>query len=152
MKMIGKQVTLDLYHCDEDLLQDKQALQDILSTAMQLGSMPVLDTYTHADAYPDFSIILLCQSGHVSMHSYPALGFIAIDILAGTDGANPEKVAWSIKNALNPEKSKMTSLQRGDFGTISDMKPRKKTHIKAMRRIKNTSAKMLSLLGKKQKQ
>lgn len=149
MNAMGKQVTLDLYHCAENLLQDKQALKDIIQKAMSAGDMSALVDYMHSDTHTDFSIVALCVGGHVTAHSYPRLGFIAVDIFSCDNNTNPDKVALIIKNFFNPESSKMTYLQRGDFGTISDMKPRKQTHTQTMRRVKNTGAKMLRLLSNK---
>ena len=61
-----------------------------------------------------------------------------------------------LKQSFGAERVKATSINRGDFGSIRDMKPRKKSSLSAMGRVtrtrmslKKTGSKLLKSTGKK---
>ena len=68
-----------------------------------------------------------------------------------------------LKQSFGAERVKATSINRGDFGSIRDMKPRKKTSLSAMARVtrtrmslkqtgsklKNTGKKVFNVIAKK---
>lgn len=143
-KAKAQQVTLDLYHCDIEQLKDRSLLKELIEHAMSVGNMPVVFDHIHADNEEDFSIVAVSVGGHLSLHSFPENGFVAIDIFSCNPDVNPEHVGISIKAALNPDSSKMTYLQRGTSAT--DMKPRRKNQTKPLRQVKNVGEKAFKLL------
>lgn len=143
-KAKAQQVTLDLYHCDIEQLKDRSLLKELIENAMSAGNMPVVFDHIHADNEEDFSIVAVSVGGHLSLHSFPENGFVAIDIFSCNPDVNPEHVGIRIKTALNPDSSKMTYLQRGTSAT--DMKPRRKNQTKPLRQVKNVSEKAFKLL------
>ena len=64
------------------------------------------------------------------------------DIFTLENAANPEQVAVFLRQEFTPDQAKVTTLKRGDYGSIKDMKPRRKKLVKPMRRAKNAGAKL----------
>lgn len=98
----------------------------------------------------ELSVLIMTKQGHITIHAYPSLSYAAVDVYVCSTEATPEKAIKTIKKILKPEKTKTTYLRRGDFGTITDMKPRIKTSLAPFRRIRNTGAKMIKFINKKQ--
>ena len=69
-------------------------------------------------------------------------GYVEADIFTLESAANPEQVAVFLRQEFAPDQAKITTLKRGDYGSIKDMKPRRQKLVKPMRRAKNAGAKL----------
>lgn len=78
----------------------------------------------------------------MTLHLYPDLGFVTIDVFTCFKDADPDGLARFLRNYFDPDKSKITYLDRGDFGSESDMKPRRKSNIKTIRRARTIGNKL----------
>ena len=85
---------------------------------------------------------MLCTNGHLFLHVFPTYGYVEADIFTLESGANPEQVEVFLRQEFVPDHSKLTTLKRGDYGSIMDMKPQRKKMVKTMRRAKNAGAKL----------
>ncbi|MDR2006072.1 MAG: S-adenosylmethionine decarboxylase [Acidaminococcales bacterium] len=146
----GRQIILDLYNCDFDRLNDQADLLPALEKIMADSAMPALSYSVQPhDEDGGFSIAVFHRHGHVVIHTFPATGFATADVFSAAADTAVEKVSTKIKQILKSERNKNTILKRGDFGSLNDMRPTMKRQIKAWRRVRNTSAKMLSMLKNK---
>ena len=138
-----------MYRCAEDVVFDKEKIRDILEEAADRFSLKELALYaTENDEGDDFCFVMLCTNGHLFLHVFPTYGYVEADIFTLESGANPEQVAVFLRQEFGPDQSKLTTLKRGDYGSIKDMKPQRKKMVKTMRRAtpKNrTENKRLSL-------
>ncbi len=146
----SKQVVLDLYNCDYDILKDKQTLEDILKNILKEQNVATGSFYSQEyENTNNISIIAFNEHGHLVVHAYPEQSFACVDIFTSNANTSIDKIAIKIRQALNSEKSKHTHLQRGDFGSLNDMKPKIRKKTKVWRRVTNTSAKMLNIFKNK---
>ncbi len=143
--MIGKgtQAALDMYRCAEEVVFDKEKIRDILETAADRFCLKELSLYsTENEEGDDFCFVMLCTNGHVFLHVFPTYGYVEGDIFTLENAANPEQVAVFLRQEFAPDQAKVTTLKRGDYGSIKDMKPRRQKLVKPMRRAKNAGAKL----------
>ncbi|MBR5582086.1 MAG: S-adenosylmethionine decarboxylase, partial [Phascolarctobacterium sp.] len=84
----------------------------------------------------------------VTLHIYPELGFVTADIFSCLEGATPDKVSKYMRAYFDADKSKITLLDRGDFGTLSDMKPHRRSNVKFIRRTQNLGGKLKRFFSK----
>ena len=98
------------------------------------------------DGIDEYSVFAHCKQGHITMHVYPDMGFATIDIFTCFKEADPDGLARFMRKYFNPDKSKITYLERGDFGNESDMKPRRKSHTKIIRKAKTLGKKLSKLM------
>ncbi|MPN48318.1 S-adenosylmethionine decarboxylase proenzyme [bioreactor metagenome] len=84
----------------------------------------------------------------MSIHTYPELGYAAIDVFTCGAHSRPDKAVAVLKNFLKPERVKTTNIKRGDFGSEKDMKPKVKISVAPLRRIRNTGARVIKLLSR----
>ena len=135
MKSIGTQIAIDMYNCSDILLDDVIGIEHMLSSAAARFGME-----------PEYSVFAHCKQGHITMHVYPDMGFATIDIFTCFKEADPDGLARFMRKYFNPDKSKITYLERGDFGNESDMKPRRKSHTKIIRKAKTLGKKLSKLM------
>lgn len=142
MRMNTKHMVCDFYDCKFDLLNDPDFLRRSLQTALKEGELHQLDNLEHRMNPSGLIFLLIAEGTHLSLHTYPELGYAAADIFTTDSHCVPDKIMGALKKALRSDKMKATNIKRGDFGSISDMKPKTKTSITPLGRIKTMSAKM----------
>ncbi len=152
MKIIARHLTIDMYNCKTKKLSDTELLQNTLRERLNDSGFKILkfDAQSMEDAH--FAIMVLLKEGHLTIHAYPDLKYVAADAFLCDQEAEPEKVFKAMRSFFKPDKTKTTYLKRGDFGTVKDMKPKIKTKVAPLRRIHNTGARVIRLLAHRKNQ
>ena len=146
MKIIGKHIMVDMYGCSARNLENAEFIKEMSLRAIDEATMNLVDFTCHMSQPYGMTALTVTVEGHLAIHTYPQLGYAAIDVFTCCDYSRPEAVVSVLKRCLKPEKTKMTSIKRGDFGSIKDMKPKTSSSMAPFRRVKNTSKKVLNLL------
>ena len=147
MKILARHLTADLFNCKNNKLTDidliKSTLQELLAE-LQLTMINFAAEKINDD---QFVLVAILNQGHITMHVYPELKYVAMDIFLCQENAEPDKLAQSIRTFFKPDKTKTTALKRGNFGSAKDLKPKVKTKVAPLRRIHNTGAKVIRILA-----
>lgn len=148
MRMLGKHLTVDMYGCSFDILDNIEYIKTAMTTAVEESNLTLLDfSYYKFDPQGLTALALLAES-HMSIHTYPELGYAAVDVFTCGDHTRPDRAIAILKKFLKPEKTKTTTIRRGDFGSENDMKPKVKVSIAPLRRVRNTGARVLRFLSR----
>lgn len=148
-KFTGKLIAVDMYNCSDAVLVDADAAEKTLIKACGDFNMPVCQTVRHnEDEATEYSLSAICQQGHVTLHVYPEVGFVTADVFSCYETADPAGLARFLRNYFDADKSKITLLDRGDFGSESDMKPHRRSNIKFIRRTQNIGGKLKKIMMK----
>lgn len=148
MKVIGKHLTVDMYGCGFAVLDDMDFVKNAMLTAVREANMTLLNFSAHKFEPQGLTALALLAESHMSIHTYPELGYAAVDVFTCGDHSRPDKAVAILKQFLKPEKTKTTNIRRGDFGSETDMKPRVKVSIAPLRRVRNTGVKVLNFLSR----
>ncbi|MBO4780255.1 MAG: S-adenosylmethionine decarboxylase [Selenomonadaceae bacterium] len=148
MKILARQLTLDLYNCDTARLGNideiKYTLNSVVGNELRLSSEAIDEGHC--------SIIGAFAAGHIALHVYKELRYVAVDIFTCTESDDPEELAAVIGKFFRPDKTKSTFLKRGDFGLEREIKPKIKVRVAPLRRVKNAGAKVVKNLVRRGKE
>lgn len=148
MKILARQLTLDLYNCDTNRLDSpdemKSMLNSVMSNELRLSSEFIDELHC--------SMIGAFAKGHIALHIYKELRYVAVDIFTCEDSDETEELAKIIRKFFRPEKIKSTSLNRGDFGLDREIKPKIKIRVAPLRKVKNAGAKVVKKLVRRGKE
>ena len=147
-KLIGKHLTVDMYGCTFEHLNNLEFIKTATFTAVEEANMTLLNFTYHKFEPQGLTAMVILADGHMSVHTHPELGYAAVDVFTCGDHSRPDKAMQVLARLLQPEKTKTTHVRRGDFGSISDMKPKIKVKVTPMRRVRDTSAKVLRFLSR----
>ena len=147
MKILARQLTLDLYNCDTNRLGNVDEIKDTLNSVV--GSEPRLTSDFIDEGH--FSIIGAFDKGHIALHVYKELRYVAVDIFTCSESEDTEELAKVIRKYFRPDKIKSTFLKRGDFGLEREIKPKIKVRVAPLRRVKNAGAKVVKKLVRRGK-
>lgn len=141
MKILSRQLTLDLYNCSAKSLSNLEEVKKILQET--IGEEPKLISEKFNDER--FSIVGAFMEGHVALHVYGDLHYVAADIFTCAENTEPEELAKVLRKYFKPDKMKSTFLNRGDFNQ-TEIKPKIKTRVAPLRRVRNAGAKVVKKL------
>ncbi len=141
MKILSRQLTLDLYNCSHKKLSDIEEIKKILQET--LGETPkLLSAQLEGER---FSVISAFMEGHIALHIYGDLRYVAADIFTCAENIEPEELASVLRKFFQPDKMKSTFLNRGDFNK-AELKPKIKTRVAPLRRVRNAGEKVVRKL------
>lgn len=159
---IGTHLLIDLYTCLEDVVNSPLIIQESVTNALEAAQQPIDEISCQV---LDDEVVLFAVSPHchIAVHAYPDMGYVAVDIYTFDLPLQATLIMRVLKQSFGAERVKATSINRGDFGSIRDMKPRKKTSLSAMARVtrtrmslkqtgsklKNTGKKVFNVIAKK---
>ena len=144
MKILARQLTLDLYNCDTNQLGNVDEIKETLKSTFD--NEPSLTSKFIDENH--FSIIGAFAEGHIALHIYKELRYVAVDIFTCTESDEPEELAKVLRKFFRPDKIKSTFLKRGDFGLEREIKPKIKIRVAPLRRVKNAVVKKFVRRGK----
>ncbi|MBP2645032.1 MAG: S-adenosylmethionine decarboxylase proenzyme [Firmicutes bacterium] len=148
IKISGKHLTVDMYGCKSNALNNIEFIRTAMLTALKESNLTLLNfTYHQFDSQRVIAVAILEES-HMNIHTYPELSYAAIDIFTCGDPSRADKAVALLKNFLKPERTKITNIRRGDFISESDIRPKIKISIAPLRRVRSTGARVLRFLSR----
>ncbi|MBQ2137495.1 MAG: adenosylmethionine decarboxylase [Selenomonas sp.] len=149
MKILARHLTADLFNCQNYQLNDNELIKDMLVNLIQKFEMQLIRLSMEALDSSHTVYMAVLGQGHITMHVYPELKYVSLDIFLCQENAQPDKLGQAVRNYFKPDKTKTTVLKRGDFGTAKDLKPKVKTKVAPLRKIHNTGAKVIRILARR---
>jgi S-adenosylmethionine decarboxylase len=94
-------------------IEDPKKLEKILiEAAKKSGNIPLKFSYHKFNPQGLTGVLLLAES-HISFHSWPEFGYLAIDVFSCGKKARPEKALKYLKKVLKPKKVEVSIIKRG---------------------------------------
>ena len=147
MKILARHLTADLFNCKNNKLTDIDLIKSTLQELLAELRLTMINFAAEKINDDQFVLVAILNQGHITMHVYPELKYVAMDIFLCQENAEPDKLAQNIRTFFKPDKTKTTVLKRGNFGSAKDLKPKVKTKVAPLRRIHNTGAKVIRILA-----
>lgn len=149
MKILARQITVDMYNCKAiDIENHKARLHELYDGIEGLG-YKIIDIRENVQDEENLIIFILLKEGHLTFRYYPSLSYLACDFFICQELSKPEKAINLLRKIAKPDKVRMTYLKRGDFGTLKDVKPKIKIRTARLRQLRTKSAKVIKNVAKK---
>ena len=117
---IGSHLILDLYGCnpeDERLLSSERGLEATLGAASRKAGATVRSFHSHPfqcreSGKTAWSIMVILEESHASMHCWPLEKFISLDLYT-CGNTKPIEAFEYLKSVFRPKDFQTTLLKRG---------------------------------------
>lgn len=110
---VGSHCILELYECPKDLLNNLIFIRDSLQEAARLAESTLLKEITHQfHPYGVTALALLAES-HISVHTWPETGYIAVDIFTCGQHSEPEKACKFFVEIFHARNYMLLKFPRG---------------------------------------
>ena len=110
--MAGKHCVLELYSADFSLLNDEAFVRASLIEAAHVANATLLDVSTHLFEPQGVTGFVLLAESHISIHTWPELGYAAIDVYTCGISTKPETACSYLYDCFNAKKHKLQTLLR----------------------------------------
>ena len=108
---MGTHLLLEVYDVKFDLLNDVISLQESMERGIDRANMTILNIFSHCFLPQGCTIVIALSESHVSCHTWPENGSIAIDVYTCGDG-NPKLIAIELLKYLNSNNFKLREVDR----------------------------------------
>ena len=108
---MGKHLLLEVYNVDFNLLNDSISLQKTMKRGIDRAKMTILNIFQHCFQPQGCTIVIALAESHVSCHTWPENGSIAIDVYTCGDG-NPKLIAIELLKYLNSDNYLLREVYR----------------------------------------
>lgn len=115
----GRHLILDLYDCDPDILNDYEELQRLLEASLVMAKAKVLRVIGEKFQPQGVTLLALLSESHASIHTWPEIGYCAIDLYTCGDVTETHRAAEFLKTELKAQLSEEKELVRSITPTIS---------------------------------
>ena len=123
MNYLGRHVIVDLYECDPAKLNDCDLIRNaMIESALAAGATIVGDIFHHFAPQGVSGAVVIAES-HISIHTWPELGYAACDLFTCGKSVDPWKAFELLREALNCQRHKEQEIQRGIFPYAVEHKP-----------------------------
>jgi S-adenosylmethionine decarboxylase len=108
---MGNHLLLEVYDVKYDLLNDGISLEEVMKHGIQRAGMTILNVFRHCFYPQGCTIVFALSESHVSCHTWPENGCVAIDVYTCGDG-NPKLIALELLKYFNSDNYKLRQLNR----------------------------------------
>ena len=88
---IGRHCILELYQCDHAKLNDEAFIRTTITSSAKIAGATLLNLVTHSFKPQGVTGLALLAESHISIHTWPEIGYAAIDVFTCGDHTMPEK-------------------------------------------------------------
>jgi S-adenosylmethionine decarboxylase len=115
----GRHLILDLYDCDPEILNNYEELQRLLEASLVMAKANILRIFGEKFEPQGVTLLALLAESHASIHTWPELGYAAIDLYTCGDKTETHKAAEFLKSKLKAEIAEQKELSRSVTPVVS---------------------------------
>lgn len=119
MPSIGSHCILELFGCPSAVLDDKEAVVDAIRVAAKEARSTLLGEVAHRFEPQGVTALVLLAESHISVHTWPELGYAACDVFTCGEHARPEQACQHLAEALQSDRYELRRLPRGAAPSLS---------------------------------
>lgn len=113
-KTRGRHIVADFFGCKSEDLDDERKLIRILRGAAKKANSTILQHSSYKFTPQGVTAVVLLEESHISCHTYPEFGFIAVDIYTCGKQTKPSEGLKFLRAALKPKRVQRWFIKRGD--------------------------------------
>lgn len=108
----GRHLILDLYDCDPEILDNYEELQRLLEASLVMAKANILRIIGEKFKPQGVTLLALLAESHASIHTWPEIGYAAIDLYTCGDTTQTHKAAEFLKIKLKADNAEEKELVR----------------------------------------
>ncbi len=113
MQGLGRHVLAEVYGCGFDILNDLERIQEIFVNAALSAGAEVLKTTFHRFSPQGISGVVVISESHLAIHTWPEIGYAAVDVFTCGDSVNPWVAVEAIVKEFKATSVTATEMKRG---------------------------------------
>ena len=115
MQALGRQILVEFYDCDREVLNDESLIREILLEGVRRSRATVISYTFHTFSPHGVSGVIVIAESHVTIHTWPEHGYAAIDIFTCGETIDPWVIQSHLERHFRSNKVSSMELKRGLF-------------------------------------
>jgi len=113
LSALGRHILAEIYGCDFDILNDIKKIEEIMvNSALEAGA-EVREFVFHKFSPQGVSGVVVISESHLAIHTWPELGYAAVDVFTCGDKVNPWDACNYLTEKLHAKKVEASEVARG---------------------------------------
>ena len=108
---MGKPLLLEVYNVKYDLINDASSREEVMIAGIKRAGMTILNVFQHCFIPQGCTIVISLAESHVSCHTWPEEGCLAIDVYTCGEG-NPQLIALELLKYLDSSDYSIREIDR----------------------------------------
>lgn len=110
---LGQHVLAEFFECDPNTLNSIDKVEKyMVDAALECGATIVQKCFHKFNPYGVSGVVIISES-HLAIHTWPELGYAAVDLFTCGDKCDPKLAYEFLKNKFNARKAAFSELKRG---------------------------------------
>jgi len=111
MKSVGRHLVLELWGCTN--LNSTIAVENALREIVDALHLTLLSLNVHPFSPVGVTGVAIVSESHIVIHTWPELGYAAVDVFTCGDQRNPEDALPVLREHFAPERVQLLEMNRG---------------------------------------
>ena len=112
---LGRHILCEVHGCDPKVLDDRKAIEQIMVEAALGAGAEVREVAFHKFSPQGVSGVVVISESHLTIHTWPELGYAALDVFTCGDSVDPWKACNYITKGFRAGHMSATEVKRGLF-------------------------------------
>lgn len=110
---LGQHVLAEFFECDPNILNNVAIVEKLMvEAALECGATIVQKCFHMFNPYGVSGVVIIAES-HLAIHTWPELGYAAVDLFTCGDKCDPKVSYEYLRKAFNSKNASYTELKRG---------------------------------------
>ncbi|MDP2858683.1 MAG: adenosylmethionine decarboxylase [Bacillota bacterium] len=115
MKALGRHVLAEMYGCEPEMLDNVERVRDMMVAAAVAAGAEVREVVFHRFSPQGVSGVVVISESHLAVHTWPELGYAAVDVFTCGDRVDPWDACKYIVEGFKADHYTATEIRRGIF-------------------------------------
>lgn len=117
---LGRHIIAEFWNCEN--AQSEQGLAEAIANAVRGARATLLDLNVRRFYPQGYSAIALLAESHLSLHAWPELGYVALDVFTCGE-ADPQNIVQALEAHFKPHDTEYIKIPRGRMRTCEIREP-----------------------------
>ena len=122
MQALGRQILVEFYDCDPDVLKNRDAIDAAVNEAVKRSGATIVTSTFHTFSPFGISGVVVIAESHVAIHTWPEYGYSAVDIFTCGENIDPWVIHDHLKEVFRSKNTSSMELKRGVFNMKGKLK------------------------------
>ncbi|MGR3293472.1 MAG: adenosylmethionine decarboxylase [Candidatus Scalindua sp.] len=113
MEAFGRHLLLEMWDCNRDILDDAEKITQIMCDAASDAGATVVKSIYHEFDPPGITAVAILSESHISVHTWPIEGYVAVDIFTCGTVADPQLAVKGLLDGFGPKEHTSVEIKRG---------------------------------------
>ena len=113
MTPVGLHSLVEFRGCDTARLADREVVRQCMLDAVRLGGGTIVAEMFHAFSPHGVSGVVVITESHVTIHTWPELGYAAVDVFSCSPSLSHESIVQQLQRRLGAATAESRTVERG---------------------------------------